>query len=182
MSSNLARPEKWYDLATRLAAGDATVAQDVVEYERRADNVFQRLSRADWVPDIKQGATALTFTATAALVKGYRIGHLIVLNGLWTITNSPAAAGVLSVTTPLQFPASTTIDDGSVEHAATAGQFSFYDTSGGVNYEGGAKVSSLLIRGWAYGQGNYLGAGPVIPVATGDTIALSIQYLTSASL
>lgn len=179
MSSNFARPERWYDLAAGLMRGDPGVAQQIVEYERQADNAFQRINYLDFQPVVVQGVTNLTYTS--AFFAGYRVGNLVFVSFRATVTNSPGAAGAVVMTVPTVWPID--VMYGTVTgNGPMNGTMMIYDNSVSTLYHGCTMFNSALgVSGWANAQTNFMGSAmPGVSLAANDQVAYSLCYVTSA--
>ncbi len=186
MSSNFARPERWYDLAAKLMRGDADAAQQIVDYERAADNVFQLFTAQDFQPVIVQNVTTMTYNTSTYLFQGYRVGQLVHLQFRCTIT-SAGALGAIVVTVPTFLP----IALGGVGVGAPVGNgpgplgtMMVYDDSVATLYHGTTLFNSALgVSGWANAQAGFMGsASPGVALANNDQVGYHLTYITSAVL
>lgn len=181
MSSNFARPERWFDLAAGLMRGDPAVAQQIVEYERQADNAFQQITGNEFTPVVYQlkANGAVAWAASTAIIEGYRVGSLVCLNVQVTISGTGTSASAIWVTLPTALPAKTPTN-------RSIGQFDVLDTSASSYYSGTAKIvdSGTAVAGIAHNT--TAGIGAVAPMsaalAVGDVVGYSIQYITTAAL
>lgn len=180
MGSNTWRSEEWPSIIDRILAGDPSVAQILAARERVHDNFFQLLKLDDFSPTALQGATALTYTANASVIQGIRVGPWVQLNVKLRITNSPGAAGAISISVPPQFPIQGSVSSGSSLYPVV-GTF-WFGRSGGLGYTGAAiSASDNTVSGYSDAVG-VIGTTPANSVAAGDDIGYSIQYQTSAAL
>lgn len=178
MSSGYVRPERWFDLAAGLMRDSTTVAAEIVEYERQADNVFQLITDRDFLPTLYQLKANGAITYTSPIVEGYRIGQLVHLNVQVTAGAAGTAASAVWLSLPPQFPARTTTN-------RLVGSFLLLDTSASTYYGGGGVLvdSGRAIAGIPHANASAIGSSAfTAALASGDVISYSVRYITTAVL
>lgn len=178
--SQFVNPERWFDLAAGLMRGDPGVAAQIVEYERRADNAFQLITRSEFTPTVYQLKSngAVAYSATSAVVEGFRVGRLVCLNVYLEITAAGTGASAVWVTLPPALPALTTT-------FRPIGSFLLLDASSSTYYTGTAVAvdSGTAVAGVPPAAAGAIGSAAfTAALASGDFVGYSVKYVTTAVL
>jgi hypothetical protein len=122
-----------------------------------------------YTPTVKAGAT--TLTGTVNLARYCQIQKTVILQVLFTPSNTGAVNGIITVSYPV----------GLVPATATnrpIGSFLIVDT-GSLLYAGIALASNPC-QGLAYGSSNFMGANnPALTIVANDIIGIEVTYEVS---
>jgi hypothetical protein len=178
--SEFVNPERWFEFVEAIRRGDPAVAAKIVEYERRAASAFQLITPQEFTPTVYQlkANGAISYTASSAVIEGYRVGRLVTLNVYLAIVAAGTAASAVWVTLPPAFPAKTTT-------FRPIGSFLLLDSSASTYYTGTAVSvdSGTAVAGISTASAGALGSATfTAALASGDFVGYSVQYLTTAVL
>ena len=119
-----------------------------------------------YTPTVKAGATTLTGTVNTA--RYCQIQKTVVLQVLFTASNTGAANGIITVSYPV----------GLVPGTATSRPIgSFYIQDTGTAFYVGVALASNPCQGIAYNSNNFMGANsPALTIVANDIIGVELTY------
>jgi hypothetical protein len=146
----------------------SAVASSKITYGNLVTNMSNSLFTAwtNYTPTIKAGATTLTGTVNYA--KYCQIQKTVIVQVLFTASNTGAANGAITVSYPVGL-APSPLDGRPI------GNFMLIDISTGFYH--GVATADTLCQGIGQGSGGNMGASqPAMTVVSGDRIGISITY------
>ena len=119
-----------------------------------------------YTPTVKAGATTLTGTVNYA--KYCRFQKTVIVQVLFTASNTGAANGIITVSYPVGLSPTPL-------NGRPVGNFFIYDV--GTAFYNGVATADTLIQGLAQGSTNNMGANsPAMTVVANDIIGINITY------
>jgi hypothetical protein len=119
-----------------------------------------------YTPTVKAGATTLTGTVNTA--RYCQIQKTVILQVLFTASNTGAANGIISVSYPVSLTPATATN-------RPIGSFFIQDT--GTAFYVGIATAQNPCQGLGYGSNNNMGANtPALTIVSGDIIGVELTY------
>lgn len=168
MATNILHPEEWPDIIAAIRSGDPNIGSRLADRERRFDNYF---ATYPYVPVLKTGGAVKTCTVVYADV--FRIGTRVWITAEVTATQAGAANATVRLMLPPELPAPAYTAGESL-----AGVFTVKEVSSGKLYVGAARIDVDNVTGWPHNLTDKIGPGTGTTIASGDSIAMSINYPT----
>jgi len=188
MASDNLRPEEWPDLVRMIQEGHPNIGQRLVDRERRFDNFF---ATGQYKPTATAGA-ALTGSTVATETWGewIRFGRWVFVQAQFRSTSAGTASNRILLSVPPELLIAGPVPGGSASIFVPRGQFIWEDDStapDGIVTGTAVPYGSTHIAGITSGIFGaaetfiYIGEGATSTVASGDWVAMSVMYLTSAN-